>query len=299
MGGFSTIKEVIDAENNGKCNISSYRKNPTNTSLVGAWVDLSQYSGTPPAKYWFDATPLTAKAIYQSDDGGFYHGPNVSPSEKYIRQITTQFTLNAAAPGSPVTAILCDYLLYYPTIDDSTTDPQLMVNNVTLPRYTNGKGVQMIAVNIATRTGGQTFTVSYTNQDGVPGRTTQPVTQNTAGVATLTNTDRTVLNGAGPFIPLQLGDTGVRSVESVTMNGTDTGLFSIILVKPLLQTTFTEPFSLVTTGNIAATYEKDLLLHNNDMPKIYDNAFLNFLVMQNGETITNLRFMAQLKTIWT
>ena len=42
--------------------------------------------------------------------------------------------------------ILADYLLYYPTIVDGNTDPQVMNNTVTLPRYTDGKGVMMMAV---------------------------------------------------------------------------------------------------------------------------------------------------------
>lgn len=34
---------------------------------------------------------------------------------------------------------LCDYLLYYPTIDDSELGLQEMNNVATLPRYTDGE----------------------------------------------------------------------------------------------------------------------------------------------------------------
>jgi hypothetical protein len=187
-------------------------------------------------------------------------------------------------------AILCDYLLYYPTIDDGTTDEQLMDNTVTLSRYTTGKGVRMIAVTTGARTGGQTFTVKYTNQDGVTGRISQVVTQNTSTlIGTITTSNTTATNGADPFIPLQHGDSGVRAVESVTMGGVDTGIFSIILVKPLVQTCFRE---------VTVPYEKDFLVPTTDLVKIEDNAFLNFLCLPLGSLAATV-LRGDLKVIYT
>lgn len=198
----------------------------------------------------------------------------------------------------PVTLLLCDYLMYYPTIDDGVTDEQVMDNTVTLPRYTDGAGVQMIAVTTGARTGGQTFTIKYTNQDGVTGQVTPLLTQNTSALlGTLTNTNRNVVNGAGPFIPLAVGDSGVRAVESVTMNGVDVGLFSIILVKPLAQITLRE-ISVSTAGTIGVPYEKDLLMYDNTLPRIYDDAFLNYLALPLASVATT-QFSGALKVIWT
>jgi hypothetical protein len=287
MAGFKSIGEVVDAELNGKVRDYIWRKTPSQAFTSGIWVDLSMSPGMPVPKYWFDAAPLTAKQITQSNDGGFYHGPNVSPSEKYLRKITTMAN---AATALPMNAILCDYLLYYPTIDDGTTDEQLMDNTVTLSRYTTGKGVRMIAVTTGARTGGQTFTVKYTNQDGVTGRISQVVTQNTATtLGSITTSNTTTTNGADPFIPLQDGDSGVRAVESVTMNGVDTGIFSIILVKPLIQTCFRE---------ITVPYEKDFLIPTTDLVKIEDNAFLNFLCLPLG-TLAATVLRGDLKVIYT
>jgi hypothetical protein len=71
-----------------------------------------------------------------------------------------------------------------------------------------------------------------------------------------------------PFIGLQSGDTGVRSIESVTMLWVDVWLFSLILVKPLAQTQIREQ---------TAPVEKDYLLETSDIPEIKDDAYLNFL----------------------
>jgi len=286
MSGLKTIGQVIDCELEGKSRNYIWRKTPSQATTSGIWFDLSMSPGMPVPKYWFDAAPLTAKAIYQSTDGGFYHGPNVT-GEKYLRRITTQAS---AATALPMNAILCDYLLYYPTTDDGTTDPQVMDNTVTLPRYTDGKGVQILPITVGARTGGQSFTISYTNSDGVAGRTTTAVTQNTSTVlGSVTGSNTATINASNPFIGLQAGDSGVRSIESITMNGVDVGLMSLILVKPLVQTCFRE---------ITVPYEKDFLVPTTDLIRIYNDAFLNFLVLPLGSLAATV-LRGDLKVIWT
>jgi len=286
MSGFRTIGEVVDAELSGKVRDYIWRKTPSQATTTGVWFDLSMSPGMPVPKYWFDAAPLTARQITQSADGGLYHGPDVSPSAKYLRKITT---MASAVTALPMNAILCDYLLYYPTVDDGTTDEQVMDNTATLPRYTNDRGIQMIAVTTGARTGGQTFSVKYTNQDGVSGRVSPLVIQNTATTLGSITTSQTAANRSGnPFIPLQEGDTGVRFIESVTMTNVDTGIFSLILVKPLVQTCFRE---------VTVPYEKDFLVPTTDLVKIEDNAFLNFLTLPLG-TLAATVLRGDIKVIW-
>nr|WP_298658656.1 hypothetical protein [uncultured Flavobacterium sp.] len=299
MSGFKSIGEVVDSELSGRVRDYIWRKTPSQTTTIGIWFDLSMSPGMPTPKYWFDAAPLIAKGIYQSADGGFYHGPNVTPSEKFLRSITTQAQSTSTTNATPMNAILLDYLLYYPSIDDGTLDEQVMDNTVTLPRYTDGKGIQMMAVTTGVRTGGQTFQVKYTNQDGVTGRLSSICTQNAAAfIGSITNSDRAIQNSANWMIPLAAGDTGVRAVESVTMiSGTDVGLFSIILVKPLAQTCFREG-GISTAGTIATPYEKDFLIPTTDIIRIYDDAFLNFVVLPQASLATTV-LRGDLKVIWT
>jgi len=299
MAGLRTIGEVVDAEMSGKVRNYIWRKTPSQTTTIGIWFDLSMSPGMPTPKYWFDAAPLIAKGIYQSSDGGFYHGPNVSPSEKFLRSITTQAQATSTTQATPMNAILLDYLLYYPSIDDGTLDEQVMDNTVTLPRYTDGKGVQMMAITTGVRTGGKTFQVKYTNQDGVTGQLSGICTQNAAAfIGSITNSDRAIQNSANWMIPLAAGDSGVRAVESVTMiSGTDVGLFTIILVKPLAQTCFREG-GISTAGTIATPYEKDFLVPTTDIIRIYDDAYLNFVVLPQASLATTV-LRGDLKVIWT
>jgi hypothetical protein len=297
MAAINSISEVVDNEILGRMRNYFFRKTPSQTTTIGIWFDLAMSPGMPTPKYWFDAAPLVAKAIYQSTDGGFFHGANVSPGEKYLRSLMVGAHSTSTTNAAPINAVLMDYLLYYPSIDDGTTDEQVMDNTVTLPRYTDGEGVQMMAVTTGLRTGGQSFSVKYTNQDGVTGKVSPTVIQNAAAfIGSITNSDRAISGSASWMIPLADGDTGVRAVESVTMNGVDVGLFSIILVKPLGQICFRES-QISTAGTINTPNEKDFLLYGQ-MPRIYDDAYLNMVVLPQASLATTI-LGGTLKVIWT
>lgn len=280
------LKQVIDAELEGRKRHYMWRKIPSQSTSVGYWFDMSMSPGNPPPKYWFDAPPLAAKAITRSADGGIEHGSSVSPSTKYLRLL---MAMVSSQTPLPMTLILCDYLLYYPSCDDGTTDAQSMDNSVTLPRYTDGAGVQVLAISVAGRTGGQQFNFSYTNSDGVSGRTSKTYLQTSAAaIGTVVNSGPTAQLGANPFCGLQDGDSGVRSIQSVTMLGADVGLFSLILVKPLAQ---------IVLKEAGSPYEKDLLLADYSIPIIYDDAFLNFVCLPNG-ALASITVMGDMKVIW-
>lgn len=276
-----TIKEVIDCELEGRVREYTWRKTPSQLTTSSFWFDTSMSPGNPPPQYYI-GTPLKATALTQTNDGGLYHGPGT----KYLRKLLTYCS---GTQPVPMNAILCDYLLFYPFIDEGTTGTQTMNNTVTLPRYTDGKGVQVMPVLTNAGIGGQSFYFTYTNSDGVSGRISQTVTMNTQTVTgNIIGSSPNTANASNPFIGLQLGDTGVRSIESITMLGTDIGLFALVLVKPLVQTCFRE-----TTG----PYEKDFLIPTTDLPTIYDDAFLGFVVLPLGRLDLST-LTGQLKTIW-
>ena len=281
----NNFRELANAEIDGRARQYMWRKSPSQISAQGTWFDMSMSPGTPPPKYWFDAPPAVAKAISQSADGGLYHGPNVSPYTKYLRK----FSIAASASTAlPIRALICDYLLYYPSLDDSVTDPQTMDNTVTLPRYTSGEGVQMLAVSVAARTGGQQFYVTYTNSDGVAGRTSRTVTQSIQAAIGIIVTSGNIAQNGNPFIGLQDGDKGVRSIESVTMLGADVGLFALILVKPIAE---------ISIGELLTFSEKDFLINDNALPILQDNAFLTLLFNTQASVGATI-FFGDMKVIW-
>lgn len=282
------IKNVVDAELEGRMNTYNFRKNPSQVTTQGLWFDMALSPGNPIPKYWF-GTPLTATVISQSIDGGFFHGANVSPSKKYLRKLMLSST---SATGLPMNVMLCDYLMYYPLVDDGTTDEQVMDNTATLTRYTDGDGVQVMAVSVAGRTGGQDFYINYTNSDGVAGRISKTVRQNNSAALGVVVTSALLAAGnTNPclFIPLQEGDTGVRSIESVTMLGADVGLFSLVMVKPLATTVLLD---------VNAPTERDFLIQSGNLPEIKDDAFLNLVCIPNA-SLSGVGILADMKVVWS
>lgn len=287
MAGFSNARAIADTQDNGQYLFASFRKQVTQVTGAGVWFDLSMSPGNPAPNYYIGA-PNVFVPMRQSTDGGVRHGGNVAPKKKFIRKVMALTTVT-----TPVACKLLDYLGFYGFIDESVVDEQFMDNTQGLTRYETGAGVQLMPVVVAAHTGGQRFVVNYTNQDGVSGRVTPSVTMSTQVV------NGTILHsqmaGApygnnGPFLPLQLGDTGVRSVQSVTIGGSgDVGLFALALVKPLAT------FSLF--GSDAAT-EVDYLTDMAALPEIKDDAYLNFIALPNA-SLAGSPIIGILETTWS
>lgn len=287
MAGFANVKALAEAELDGKSTYATWRKSPSQVSSAGVWFDLSMSPGNPVPQY-YAASPLAAQALAQSTDGGIFHGGNVAPATKHLKRFTA---LTLTATALPMPLMLCDYLLFYPFIDEGTTDEQTLDNTVTLPRHTDGAGVRIMAVSVAGRTGGQTFRVTYTNQDGTSGRVSATVKQTTAAAnGNVVTSDRAVVNCAGPFIPLAAGDTGVRSIESVQMiSGPDVGLFALVLVKPLAQ---------AMIRGIDAPVEVNYLTDFAQLPVIADDAYLNLIACPQG-TLAATAIHGDITTVWS
>lgn len=272
--GFANVTALVDAELAGQSKTLSFRKVPAVVTVQGGWYDYSMAPGTPAPQY-YAASPLTAQTLSRSADGGIHHGGNVSPDTKYLRRI---MVMCQTAGGAIQRQYLLDYLMFYPFVDMGTADEQPMTNVQTLTRYTDGEGVHLMAVLVAPHgLAGDTFFVTYTNQDGTAGRVTPLHTMTTAVAVngTILTTQTAGAGRFGPFMTLQGDDTGVRSIEAVQCTaGTDVGLFTLVLVKPLAEWTL---------RGIDAPTEKDFYLDSGGkLPAIVDDAYLNIIACPMG-----------------
>jgi hypothetical protein len=284
MAGFDSFKSVVDSFNNGSTHFTSWRKLPSQVTNQGSWFDFSVVPGNPTPQY-YAAAPMESVAMYRSVQGGLYHGHDVPGTTKVLTRLA-----GASTASVPLNMILCDYLMFYPFIDQSVTDPQFFDNTTTLPRYTDGKGLQIMAVAVGAQAGLQYFNINYTNSEGVSGRTTPNVRMFTQGVTgTLITASPSTQDTCGPFIPLQSGDTGVRSIESVTMLGGDVGLFTLVLVKPLAQLNIME---------LGAFTEIDFVKDFTVLPTIHANAYLNF-ICQNIGNMSGAQLNGYLEVNWS
>lgn len=287
---FANVRDLADAEVAGRGKYLSYRKVPAVVTGAGTWYDYSMAPGNPAPQY-YAAAPLAAQVLARSADGGIQHGGNVSPASKYLRRWTA---MAVAAAGVPQRLYLLDYLMFYPFVDMGTSDAQALDNTQVLTRYTDGEGVQIMAVLVAPHgLAGDTFFCTYTNQDGTAGRVTPLHTMSTAISVngTILTTQRTGAGRFGPFMALQDTDTGVRSIESVQCTaGTDVGLFTLVLVKPLAE---------MTVREITAPSEIDpYLMAGGKVPRIVDDAYLNFISCPNG-SLTGVPLFGDMSFAWS
>lgn len=272
MPGFQSFRQIKDAiQSDGKFWQASFRKVISNATVAGTWCDLSYSPGNPPANF-YATEPLVAATL--SSIKGIDNGGNVSPDKKYLKKL---LVYSASTAFQSSTLMLCDYVLYYPFIDGDDTAEQVLDNTVTLPRYTSGAGIQAMLVSQGSYTGNVQFSINYTNSDGVSGRVSPLVTTNTAAVAATIVHSGTHVGAAGPFIPLQGSDTGIRSVQSITFASPNGGILSLVLVKPIYEIGIQE-----VTATFATPSQYENFYDSTSANQIEDGAYLNFICLPNG-----------------
>jgi len=177
---------------------------------------------------------------------------------------------------------------YYPGIGMNVATAQTLTGTPTL-RYTNGAGVRPFLV-IVTTSGATAHNVaiSYTNQAGTAGRALGATTSCTASAITPHITHAgTAANNYGPFLPLASGDTGVQSVQSLTLSAASgAGTAALILARPLLSIP-------ITTAGVAA--ERDLVNQLPSLPRIIDGACLTWLYFAGSATGASTAFFGSLE----
>lgn len=279
---FQNIAAFNDSAKGGGNWISSFRKNVTVTTVAGQWFDFSGSAGNPVPNY-YASSPLTAATL--ETEKGIWHGGNVSPATKYVHRLMMMGSI--AAQNLPI--YLCDYLLYYPFIDmDAAGEEQVLDNTITLPRYADGLGVQIMLVVQAAPTGGGQYTIKYINENDVERTTIDqfcPAVGPNGALLSATNNAAAV----SPFVPLFGSDKGVKRVTSITFSVANGGLCAIVLVKPLFR-------HYLMDNNMAK--EKEIIVHENIGSRIVDGAYLNFIGQTNSGSISGGTFAGTLETVW-
>lgn len=301
--GFSSAKDLVDEIAAGGRIRVSFQK-VYFSSLAGSagrWYDMSIMQGDPQANLFPVST--AAKAATQLNylsAGNIWHGTNKSPKTKHLKSALMYCT---AATSAPISFLLSDYLLYYPLVNPDATGAQTLNNTITLPRYTDGEGVQIFVV--ATTDLGplaSTIVVDYMNSDGVdhqvaagtfypPSGAVYPITVSAnANKSVLINTGGAVTGCAGPFIPLAPGDHGVRRVNSIQFNPPmGGGTVAVLLAKPLA----TIPLTTVSVPS-----ERDYLTQIPSLPRIVDGAFLGVMMQASVGVVINTTYQGYFEYIF-
>jgi hypothetical protein len=216
---------------------------------------------------------------------GINHGDNKSPAKKHLAELCLQ-TPSSALIGQ---YSLLDYVLYYPFVDLDDADEQLFDNTVTLPRYTNGEGLNVMAVCVAPTTQGGSFTFDYVDTQDVTRTSPVIYTDTTAvNIATLATGGVASVGSQGPFLPLHSTSTGIKRITAYRNLTPSGGLIALVLVRKLADATIREinsPSEYVFGGPGVRP------------PRIVDGAYLGMIV-NGAASVAAAQLTVDLLTTW-
>ena len=284
MAGFSSQDDMVnEISTNGKFYRTDWQKSTfaTTAHTAGLWYSLMRGGGNPAADTILGTgTNLAFQALSDSvaTASGIPHGGNVGGGTGF-KVLLNAAAQTAAATTAPCVLMLVDMLGFYNITSVTTTGAQTLNNTVTLPRYTNGAGVQaFVTPSTVMGAATPTITLNYTNSNGTAGKAT-PATLpigNTAAAVTSVVYSGTGSGKFGPFVPLAAGDAGIRSVQSIALSASYvSGVLNLMLCKPIM----TLP---ITT--LGVTAERDLVNQFASMPRVYDGACLQWLMLAGAAT---------------
>lgn len=285
---FRTLGQSFDE---GRSWISTFRKVPAATATItGQWYDYSYASGNPIPNY-YAASPLVS-AVLESDKGIIV--PRMDSGQKQYLHRLSVMSSGATASTQPI--YMLDYLLYYPFVDmDAAGEEQLMTASTPLPRYASGVGVQMMVIAQSPTVGGGRFTITYIGSDDAQYTTTSMF----CGAAQPSGAVVNAVLGTGgltPFVPLNAGVKGVKSVVSCNFSVANGGLCAIVLVRPLETTIALESTSV---AGIGSAVEKEALRLRGGIVEIIDGAFLGLLGQGVAGSLASSPLVGTIETVWS
>lgn len=236
-------------------------------SLWAVGANAGGYNGT-----------LNGVTVTSSTAGALTY-TNPDTGSAYLSLMSLALRAPTGTTNAPGVAILCDRLWHNGGITITSTTAQSIVSPAFPARdvsgSTNGDGVLLgVEVSVATGAGTPTITVSYTNSAGTAGRTATNI------VATAASSSA----GTIYVLSLQSGDTGVRSVESITLSATWTsGTINLVAFRPIAMLPGVALGPQSIDGVTAC------------LPRIYDNSCL-FMMVQSGGAAVNIA--GTIQTSW-
>lgn len=236
-----------------------------NVTVAGRMSSLWQYNSSMGGS---GVVPTAAAIPDNTTRGGLMQSNPTGGREKWL--LGNGMTCSAAGA-----VLLYDRLLHNGGLSGTVTTAQTVGG--TLTRNTGGIGNQIwIEVYALIGATSRTITASYTNQDGVSGRTTKPALIGATGYR---EAQRLIM------LPLQDDDIGVQAVDSVTLSASTgtAGNFGVVIAKPI---------GLGLIPGAGTGYWRDYLTGLPGLPKIDTNACLALAFMANSTAAPQIMFAA-------
>lgn len=293
----ASLSDALRAYDEGRVHLQRFVKGSNLTVADGRWQDWSYAPGQPA----YDArvgTPGRFNPLVASGNDAVYF-PAVEPGQ--TRHLT-EVCVRTVARGSGqlrVSLVVYDVVGVYPLIDGDSTDEQTFLNDVPLPRYSDGAGVFPVLVNhVAPALAPAALTMRYLDHAGVERSTQGGVLNGGAGVVCSAAQSMAVAGSFGALsMPLGFGSRGARAVTSLQFGAPPGGLFSMYMLRPLLNLVQNDG----ATGSNPQTvpYTRPVLqTHGWNAPRIHDGAHIGMFMMPVGNSQSVAQVYGHMEFIW-
>jgi hypothetical protein len=286
----ATLRDVIAAFDEGRTHQQRFVKSASAAGDL-RWTDWSYASGQPA----YDArvgdagafTPLVA-----AGNDAIYFPPIPAGQQRLLVDIELCPLANGNNQVS-LNFVVYDLLGYYPLIDGDSTDLQLFDNTLTLPRYTDGRGLQAVLVNhIAPTLSNGGGTLVYVDDAGAE----QSVTFSTAVVANGQVMSAASLGGDGSA--LSLPTKGIQRAVSLQYSTAPGGLACLYIIRPLTSVVAVRDAYEAALSTKVLINSHLPIANGFHMPQVLDGAHLGFFFCVNGGSRTTAVTLGTMTFAW-
>ena len=266
MAGFTSYDDLItEMTTNGKTTSWEFVKTSSAPEGAGIWHSLWAAAGNPGA----GSNPATTPGTSHDNTAGSIYFADTSTDQTHL---VTFGAMSSVAMNLMIYDRLVSVNQSIATTGDKT------INSVALPRYTSGVGVYpFVEYSVASTAAGVFSLSSYTNQAGTTARVGATVTP----PAAVMNVNSII------WMPIEAGDAGVRSVETLNVaTAATSATVNVVLCKPLAY--------LPLPAN--TWVERDLVLQLTALPRLFDGHTLG--LAYQATTTTTPTIWGQVRVAW-
>lgn len=268
---FTSYDDIIAAFAAGKGQELFFHKVAAAAQVVGGGYSMWAVGSMPAAGSFGGTTPGAWTAQNAATAGALFFANPTGPDTLHI--VTFGCNPSAASVGTLMLYDRLGQIEYLPLQDGSLPEVTAITSDFTA-RLASGEGAQVFAeVTTSAAAGAAVFQItSYTNQAGTAGRQSEIIT---CTAITSAATGRFPYTNKW-FIGLQAGDTGVRSIEEVTLttnSSTASAKMNLVAARPLA-------YIPMNTANVHV--ERDMVLATVKLPRVRDDACLAFALLSAG-----------------
>lgn len=279
----SSLKDINDAYEAGRYHTQRVLKNAGTAHSI-QWADPTFSSGQPAYDAHVGAPLVFTPAIAAKNDA-IYFPPIASGQSRHLHKISITFNQGTftAAPSM----IPFDLVGYYPLIDGDTTDSQSFDNTLTLPRYTDGKGLALVIVNhVAPAIQNGVAVIEYTDSTDTVRSKTLLLPNNGVNLVCsgVNNTNTTTA------LVCALDGIGLKQLNSLTYTTPPGGLHCAYIVKLM---------PVIPLGDNALVTERDYYtMGAGRLPLVPDGAWLGWFSTIGVGTARSMSWFGDFTFIW-